>query len=70
MARRMSAELRRSRPATRRSRPGVSLLIAYVIRGMWRLITRRRVLAPGWTPGVFYGAAVISVVETLSMLHR
>lgn len=47
-----------------------SLVFAYLIRCVYRLIRRRRILRPGWTPALFYGAAVISVVETLSMLHH
>lgn len=47
-----------------------SLLFAFVIRAVWRLIRRRRILAPSWTPALFYGAAAISIIETLSMVHH
>jgi hypothetical protein len=47
-----------------------ALILAYLIRGAWRLIRRRPLLHPGWTPALFYGAAVISVLETVSTVHH
>jgi len=47
-----------------------ALILAYLIRAVWRLIRRRPVLAPAWTPALFYGAAVISLLETVSTVHH
>ena len=40
----------------------VSLLIAWIVRSVYRLIRRRPVLSPAWTPGLFFGAVVVQVL--------
>jgi hypothetical protein len=35
------------------------LAISWVIRAGYRLIRRRPVVQPAWTPGLFFGAAVL-----------
>lgn len=41
------------------------LIFAFVIRGVLRLLARDPIVRPAWTPGLFLGAALISVFETL-----
>jgi hypothetical protein len=40
----------------------LSLLISWIVRSVYRLIRRRPVLSPAWTPGLFFGAVVIQVL--------
>jgi hypothetical protein len=40
----------------------ISLLIAWIVRSVYRLIGRRPVLSPAWTPGLFFGAVVVQVL--------
>jgi hypothetical protein len=39
-----------------------SLLFAWVIRSVYRLVRRRNVTRPAWTPSLFFGAALIELL--------
>ena len=39
------------------------LLVSWVVRSLYRLIARRPVIHPAWTPGLFLGAVVIMVLS-------
>jgi uncharacterized BrkB/YihY/UPF0761 family membrane protein len=41
----------------------VSLLLSWIVRSLYRLIRRRPVLYPAWTPGLFFGAVVIQILS-------
>jgi hypothetical protein len=35
------------------------LALSWIVRALYRLIRRRPVVQPAWTPGLFFGAAVL-----------
>jgi drug/metabolite transporter (DMT)-like permease len=39
------------------------LLVAWVVRSLFRLARRRPVVHPAWTPGLFVGAVVLMVLQ-------
>ena len=41
----------------------VSLLVAWIVRSLYRLIRRRPVIRPAWTPGLFFGAIVLQILS-------
>ena len=41
----------------------VSLLLSWIVRSIYRLIRRRPVLSPAWTPGLFFGAVVVQMLS-------
>ena len=42
-----------------------ALLISWVVRSLYRLVRRRRVLQPAWTPGLFWGAVVLELLSAI-----
>jgi hypothetical protein len=40
-----------------------SLLLSWIVRSLYRLIRRRPVLSPAWTPGLFFGAVVVQILS-------
>jgi hypothetical protein len=42
---------------------GVALLVSWIVRSLYRLIRRRPVVSPAWTPGLFFGAAFVAFVN-------
>jgi len=40
----------------------VGLVIVFVVRTVARLVRRRPILSPMWTPGLFFGAAGLSLL--------
>ncbi|MGH2762140.1 MAG: hypothetical protein ACRDLD_06120 [Thermoleophilaceae bacterium] len=40
----------------------VTLIVAFVVRGLVRLVRRRPVLSPAWTPNLFFAAAGLSLL--------
>ena len=41
----------------------VSFLFSWIVRSLYRLVRRRPVNDPMWTPGLFLGAAVFSLLS-------
>jgi hypothetical protein len=41
------------------------LLISWVVRSLFRLVRRRPVIQPAWTPGLFWGAVVLQLLSAI-----
>jgi uncharacterized membrane protein len=41
----------------------VSLLVSWIVRSLFRLVMRRPVIGPAWTPGLFLGATVVELLS-------
>jgi drug/metabolite transporter (DMT)-like permease len=39
------------------------LLIAWIVRSLYRMVRRRPVIHPAWTPGLFTGAVILMVLQ-------
>jgi len=48
----------------------IGLLISWIVRSAFRLIMRRPVIYPTWTPGLFFGAAFISLLSAAGQLSN
>jgi hypothetical protein len=49
---------------------GIGLLISWIVRCVYRLIRRRPVIYPAWTPGLFFGAAFVALLSAAGQLSN